>query len=225
MWGVFIWAVFSLFIVGVFGWSMAILFQQKRSWESFAKKLNLEYTPGNLMGSPAVTGKIGRYRMTFFTDAQKTTDVRGQRMVTVIEAEMGIGMSAPAAFATKEYKDFIADLNLPDTYEPGIAEWNSSYIAKTRDLPRLLLYMTPDRLKTLHSLFSMKNSIALFFFDMHEAVLRIETPDPLRNAAHMEKIMKRLVDVLDRLRPTDVERERWGALQPSEPPSAPIQTP
>lgn len=222
MWGVFIWAVFSLFIIGVFVWSVAILLQQKKAWAAFAKKLKLEYEPGKLMGSPAVSGKIGSYRMMFFTDAQKTSDMRGQRMVTVIESEMGLGMPAPAAFATREYAEFIAELNMPDTYDPGLPEWQDSYIAKTRDMERLKLYMTPERVKTLHGLFSMKNSIALFFFDTHEAVLRIETPDPLRDTGHMEKIAKRLIDALDRLRPTDAEREKWGMLQP---PPEQTQTP
>ncbi len=203
MW-IFIWALFSAFILGVFFWSTAILFQQKRAWEAFAKKNNMTYVPGKMFGSPVVTGHRGGYGLSFFTDNQKTSDVRGQRFVTVIEAQLKMPMPAPAALATKEYGVFIASLNLPDAYEPDLPEWNKSNVIRTRNLPGLKPYLTPERLKILQSLFSMRNAIVLYFFDEHEAVLRIETTDPLRDAVHMEKIAKRIIDAMDKLKPDSV---------------------
>lgn len=211
MWGVFLWAVFSAFIVGVFIWSTAILLQQKRAWAAFAAKNGLTYTAGSLFGSPSASGRMGNFKISFFTDVQKTSDVRRQRMVTVIETEMGPVMPVPGALATKEYAEFIAQLALSETFDPGFPEWRADYVLKTRDAGKLKPYLTQERAKTLGGIFSMKNSVALFFFDTHEAVLRIETPDPLRDAVHMEKITKRIIDAMDRLRPTDDERKRWGS--------------
>ena len=202
--------------MGVFLWSSFILFQQKRAWDAYAKKHKLTYESRGMFSAPVVSGRMGANKLAFFTDAQKTRDVRGQRMVTVIEAEMGVGMLVPAAMATKEFRGFVADLSLPDTYEPDGAEWSKDYVLQTRNVEKLKLYLTPERLKVLHGLFSMRNSAALFFFDTHEAVLRIETPDPLRDAVHMEKITKRIVDTLDKLRPADAEREKWGAVTPPQ---------
>lgn len=216
MWGVLLWALLSAFIIGVFFWSSLILFQQKRAWAAYAKKNGMMYEAQGVFSSPVVSGKTGAHKLSFFTDVQRTLDVRGQRMVTVIEAEMGVGMPAPAALATKDFKGFISGLNLPDTYEPGVADWKTDYVLQTRDAERLKLYLTPERLKILHGLFSMRNAAVLFFFDTEESVLRIETPDPLRDAVHMEKITKRIVDALDKLRPTAAEREQWkGSPQPT----------
>jgi hypothetical protein len=200
MW-IFIWVLFSAFILGVFAWSTAILFQQKRAWQAFATKNGMTYVPGKFLGSPAVTGQRGGYGLSFFTDNQKTADVRGQRFVTVIEAQLKTPMPAPAALSTKEYGEFIGSLNLPDTYEPSMPEWNKSNVIRTRNLEGLKSYLTDERLKTLQSLFSMRNAIVLFFFDEHEAVLRIETADPLRDAVHMEKIARRIIDAMDKLKP------------------------
>ena len=211
MWGVFLWAVISAFIIGTFLWSTIILFQQKRAWEAYAKKHKLAYEPSGLFGPPVIRGKIGENRFTFFTDVQKTRDVRGQRMVTVIEVEMGPGMPAAAAMASKEFREFIGELNLSGTFDPNSPDWKPDYVLQTRSVDRLKQYLTPERIKTLHSLFSMRNSVALFFFDTHEAVLRIETPDPLQDAVHMEKITIRLNDALGKLRPTDAEKEKWAA--------------
>jgi hypothetical protein len=38
---IFLWFIASAFIMGVFGWSLVILQQQKRAWSIFAKKHNL----------------------------------------------------------------------------------------------------------------------------------------------------------------------------------------
>jgi len=220
MWGLFLWAVFAVFIMGVFLWSTAILFQQKKAWQAFAKKHNLIYEADRLLEPPIASGKIGSYKMSFFTDVQRTQDVRGKRTVTVIEVEMGLGMSAAAALATKEYKDFIAELDLPDSFDPDMpaTDWSPHHIIKTKDVEKLKLYLTTERLKTLQSLFAMRNATALFFFDTHEAVLRIETPDPLRDAVHMDKITTRLVHSLDILKPTAAEQKKWGNAPPEQKP-------
>jgi len=196
-----IWVLLSFFLLGVFGWSMVILYQQKKAWAVFGKKHGMEYQAGKMTGPPALAGKLGGYTVSLFTDAQRTNDVRGQRFVTVMEIEMGAGMPTAGAVATKEYAAFISTLDLNETWSPDDKDWPVSHVIKTRNAGRLAAYLTPERLKILKALFAKKNSISLLFFDENQSVLRVETSDPLRNPAHMEKITSQLIGLADKLKP------------------------
>lgn len=222
MW-IALWFVLSAFVMGVFVWSLRILIQQKRAWAAYAKKRGYEYIGGKMMDPPAVVATVNGMRLSLYTDIQRTNDVRAQRYVTIIEIVLGSGMPTGAAIATKELRPFIDSLNFTDSHTPpDFPEWSPSYIVKTRDTKKLAAYLTQNRLAVLHSLFSMKNSMALFFFDEEECVLRIETPDPLRNVEHLEKIVRRIVDAVEKLRLTEQEKAQWQAqIPPPPPPSQP----
>ncbi|MCB9990971.1 MAG: hypothetical protein H6867_06280 [Rhodospirillales bacterium] len=211
MWLV-IWCLFAVFIFVFVGWTAVILFQQKKTWANFAKRHKLEYEAGTIMGSPVVSGMLNERRFSLYTGAQQTDDIRGQRFVTIIEFQMGQGMPTGAAIATMEYLGFVDGLVFDESYDPGIPEWKSSYVVRTRDSKNLQAYLTDERLKLLQGLFSMKGASVLLFFDELEAVLRIETSDPLREGAHLDKIIKRLSDAADKLVPSAVEKERFKTL-------------
>lgn len=205
MW-VFLWILVSGFILGVFAWSMSILFQQKKAWSGFAKKKKLKYEGGGLNGSPSITGTLEGYKVSYYTEAQMTSDVRGQRYVTVVEFQLGPGMATGAAIASKEYGPFISTINFDTTISPDYPDWNEDYIIRTRDADLAKKYLTAERAKVLSALFSMKNTIGLFFYDELEAVLRIETVDPLRSEDLMEKLTRRLVAACRILAPSETEK-------------------
>lgn len=207
-----IWGCFAAFIVAFVGWTLVVLMQQKRAWANFAKKNKLKYTPGSFMGSPTVTGEMGKWNFSLYAGVQQTDDIRGQRFVSVIEFQLGRGMPTGAAIATKEFAGFINGLVFDKDFRPALAEWDKSYIARTRSVNSLGAYMTKERTQLLHSLFGLKNSAALFFFDEIEAVLRIETTDPLRNEEHLSKIVNRIMNAVERLSPTDEEKKVFRQL-------------
>ena len=213
MW-IFLWFLLSAFVIGVSGWSLSILQQQKKAWQEFAKKNNLAYVAGGLTGSPSVSGRLKNHQISLYTDTQQTSDVRGQRFVIVIEVVLGPGMPTGAAIATKEYRDFLASLKMNETYLPQIAGWSPEYIVKTRSREALSRYLTDERAAILHSLFVMKNSMVLFFFDEIEGVLRIETGDPLRNAAHLCRRADGIVLAADQQGRNVDARKLWGNIRP-----------
>jgi len=237
MW-IFLWVVLSIFVMGVFFWSMFILQQQKRAWFAFAKKSGLKYEAGAYTDPPVVSGIVKGYKVTFFTDSLRTQDVRGRRFVTTIEVEIGDGMPTVAALATQDFADFLSPLRLPLSWQPPGEDWQKNYIIKTRSTDRLVRYLTKARLKVLSDLFSMKNAATLFFFDEQACILRIETPDPLRDPDRMERIAKRVYSAVDVLLLAPEERrqifEGWKAQQAAQsappldqmpaPPAPPVET-
>ena len=201
MW-ILIWLILSGFILGVFGWSFIILQEQKRAWKTFAQKYSLNYVGGKTLESPLITGKMDGVSFSMFTASETSADARGRRFVTVIEMDLGPGMPTTAAIATSDLENFLASVDMKEKYIPEGTDWNSSYIVKARSADELKAYLTPERAKLLHSIFSMKNSVGLFFFDEADCALRIETSDPMRHTEKMEKIMKWLTSAAKQLKVT-----------------------
>lgn len=211
----FIWFLLSLFVLGVFGWSLLILEAQKKAWRSYAKKYGMEYRTGRFMDSPALAGRIDKRRVFIYTNAKQTADLRGQRFVTVIEIEMGHGIPAGGGlFATADMAPLADQFNFSDTFVPMAGaknDWNSAYLVRCRDTKAVEAYLTPARQKILHTIFSMKNAAALFVFDEHEAVLRVETADPLRDPERLEKIVTQFLSAIQKLAPGKTDKEAQPA--------------
>lgn len=205
MW-IFLWFVASAFIVGVFSWSLVILQQQKRAWSAFAKKHSLAYIPGKLVEAPAMKGAIFGYQAAFYPDVQASQDQRGQRFVTVLEFDLGVGGVTGAVLGSSNFATFISQIAFNDTMEIDYPEWDKTRIVRTRDTAVLKQYLTSERLGLLHSLMTMNNSTVLYFFDEQSSILHIETSDPIRDAARMEKIVQKITSSLDKLKPTAEER-------------------
>lgn len=208
MW-ILIWLFFSAFILGVTGWSLLVLYQQKKAWKAFATARKLSYEPGTLVGPPSLRGLIDGQVVALFTGQQQTNDARGQRLVTVIEVDMKCALPTGAAIGTPETALFIAGLRLDYEYKPDLPAdlWSPDYAVRTRDVRLLQDYLTPERATALRNIFGMKNSVALLFFDEYDCLLRMETPDPLRDSARIEKIVMRILSETKKLAATDAEKK------------------
>lgn len=198
MW-IFLWLVLSMFVIGIFGWSTVILYQQKSAWELFAKKNKLAFDRGKIFGPPRITGRLHNFNIDIFTDAQRTDDVRGQRYVTVIEIDLGQKLPTGGVVSTKDFALFVDNLNVKQKYNPDSDVWDPSHLIRTHDKEIMAAYLTDDRLKALNALFSMKSSMAVYMFDEPGCFLHIETTDPLRDDAHLEKILKQLAKIAKKL--------------------------
>lgn len=211
-----IWGLFAVLVLGFVGWTLLILHQQKKTWAAFAKRHKLTYQRGKFMDSPTVTGLLNGRRFSLYSGVQQTPDIRGQRFVTIVEFLFGPGFPTGAVMATKEYEGFINGLVFDQSYEPDLAEWRKDYILRTRNERSLRAYLTKDRLQALCTVFATKNAMTLFFFDELEAVLRIETSDPMRTDVYLNGIIRRLSDAADRLTPTAEEKAAFKVLLAEE---------
>ncbi len=205
MW-IFLWFVASAFIMGVFGWSLVILQQQKRAWAVFAKKHNLSYVPGRMVDAPAIQGAVFGYQIAFFPDFQATQDQRGQRLITVLEFDLGEPGLANGIVASPNYATFAAQQPYTDNLEIEHPGWDKARIVRSDNIPLFQKYLTPERLEFLQGIMTMKNSTALMYFDERHAILHIETTDPIRDAVRFEKVVQKITSSLAKMKLTAEER-------------------
>lgn len=211
MW-IALWAAASAFIICVFVWSTFILHQQKKAWEAFAKKHNLAYIPGKISEAPSIKGAVFGYQVAFFPDAQASPDQRSQRFVTVLEFDVGQGMPTGGIVAAADFATFASSLSFSETMPVEFPSWDATRIVRTRDISILKSYLTPERIEFLHSVMSMKNCAVLYFFDEKNAILHIETSDPISNTERLEKITQKITQSLGKLKMKDAEQ---AALKPA----------
>jgi hypothetical protein len=201
-----VWIGLGAFVFFIYGWSLKVLIEQKRAWRAFAQKNKLSYEHGRLTTPASVTGLYEGYRIYLYTDAEFTPDIRGQRFVSVIELELGQGAPTGAAIGSKKLEGFVLSLErLRQEYKPLYEGWDDSIVLRTRNAAILKLYLTDKRLAALKDVFDMKSSGVLFFFDEVEAVLRIQSSDPLKDSKRIEAILKRLIKAASVLKISSAE--------------------
>ncbi len=197
--------------MGVFGWSLVILQQQKRAWSAFAKKHNLSYLPGKLVEAPAIRGAIFGYQVAFFPDFQATQDQRNQRLITTLEFGLGESGLVGGIVASPDYAAFAASLPYADNIEIDYPGWDKTRIIRTDNPDLFRKYLTPERLEFLQGVMAMKNSTVLMYFDEVDAILHIETTDPIRDAGRMEKVVQKITNSFAKMKLSAAERAAYSA--------------
>ncbi|HEY8189405.1 MAG TPA: hypothetical protein VIF12_01880, partial [Micavibrio sp.] len=152
MW-IFIWALASTFILGVFGWSVQILLLQKAAWKAYAKKMKLNYQEGQgLLSSPILSGSLGAYGFALFSEEIQTSDARGRRFNTVIEIALRQSMPITGVIGTESMAPAINNLALRQTMSPADSDWNNAWLIRTNNVKAMEQFLTTDRIETLKRL-------------------------------------------------------------------------
>lgn len=215
MW-IFIWVVLSAILIGASLWSLRILLTQKDAWDKYAKSKNLTFKRGTFMGPAEMSGVIDAYKISFFTAERSSADIRAKRYVTVIEISLGEGLFDGGAMGTKEMLPFMQSLDRLHPYKIEGNGWEDGLFAFVKhDLPAQT-YLTADRVETIANLLKTKNADVILVFNHQELVLRLETSDPMQSADKIDKIVKRLLGLTDKLRIPAEERAALKAMAPAE---------
>ena len=190
---IFFYLIIVVCVLGFFVWSAVVVQDQKRAWRKFAVKRGLTYKANSFMEAARVQGRIDGIVFSLFSDTQRTPDVRGERHVSVLEFELGAGMPTGAAIGTPEMRPFINGLSFTEDYLPIHTVWKGEYVARCRDGVMLGSYLTDARIEALARVFGMNKVSALYFFDEQDAILHLETVDPLRDPVKLDRIIERLL--------------------------------
>ena len=210
MW-IFIWVVLSSILLGATFWSLKILIEQKKAWESFAKKHSFVLNKGTLMGSPEMNGVIGDYKFSFFTAQRDGGDVRSRRLMTVMEINLIDGVVDGGAMGTQMMLSFLQALTKLHPYKIDFAPWDDGHFVFVHNDDNVKNYLTSERVDVFSQILKTKNADVVVLFNDKEVLVRLETSDPMKNPDKLEKIVKRQMALMDKLRFTKDEREKYMA--------------
>lgn len=215
MW-IFVWLVLSSILLGATAWSLRILMRQKTAWEAYAKSKNFTFKRGTFMGPAEMSGVIGDYKLEFFTAERRGEDVRTRRFVTVLEVDLAAqGMVDGAVMGTQEMLPFMQSLDLVHPFEITESGWEKGMYCFIRNDEVVKAYLTPDRLETFATILKTRNADVLVVFHEKQFVVRLETVDPMQDADKIDKIVARVLALMDKVRITPEERARYKALAPA----------
>lgn len=213
MW-IFIWIFLSSIVLGATLWSLKILMDQKGAWEKFAKSKNFVFNKGALMGPAEMNGVIGAYKFSFFTAERDGDDIKNRRLMTVLEMDLAEGLVDGCVMGTQKMLAFMQSLQKLHPFPIEGAPWDAAHFVFAHNDAAVKAYLTPERLDILAQLLKTKNADVVVLFNDTEILVRMETTDPMKNADKLDKIVTRLMALVDRLRLSEDERTRLKALVP-----------
>ena len=152
------------------------------------------------MGPAEMRGVIGDYRIAFFTAERAGPDFRSRRYMTAIELELSEGFVDGGVMGTKEMIPFMKSLDKLHGYVPRSPSWDAAHAAYVMDDAPMDTFMTPERAEALTAILNTRNADVLILFNDKQVVIRLETIDPLQDPDKIEKILKRLMTLCDKVR-------------------------
>lgn len=211
MW-ILLWLVLSSILIGASVWSFVILQRQKKAWEKYAKDKKFAFNRGTMMGAAEMNGVIGDYKLSFFTAERQGIDVRTRRYVTVVEVDLIDGLVDGGVMGTQEMLPFMQSLDKLHPYKINIAGWEQGHYAFMKDDNVAEAFLTPERLDIFMQILKTRNADTIVIFNDKEVVIRLETSDPMQNADNIDKIVKRMIGLCDKLRLTPDQKAQISAL-------------
>jgi hypothetical protein len=192
-------------IVGFFVWSLVILFRQRRVWRAFAAARGLAYAlPSRLMECPTVSGTLGGVPFALFGSAHVRPGGRGTATKrTTIEVSVQGHMPSAGVLATGDMTTLAAapDLNVGGVVPVRLEGFDGPFVARARDGEAFAAYFTPERLAPFVRLAQARGAWVIFLMQEGEALLRLDTPDPLDDRVRLEAAARSMVGAARALAP------------------------
>lgn len=212
---VLIWLIIAAALIYFFAWTLFILFKQKKTWQTYAEKNGLRYTPGKLQDSPEIGGNLKGYTVSLFTGEHATIDMRGSRKLTAIEVQLTSKMPFEGGVASRGMVEFLKNIGFKDEIALKHPGWKNEYIAVSNTPYALQSYLTAPRFEALSSLMRVKNAWVILVFRGDMALLRFDTPDPIETEKKINVIVDRMIEAAKilELQPGEFGRLKEDALR------------
>lgn len=190
-----IWAIVSLSLLAFSGWTLIILFQQKKAWRDFARKHKLRFKNTAFMSSPKINGVYKGYSIGIFTSEHEPDRGTNSRKLTAIEVELESRMPIGGALGSGGMVSIVQSLGYSDEYIPPYEGWSNEYVCRSEDKGVMEAYLNAARVKALVELMKMKNAWVIFICKGNDTLLRIDTPEPFEREDKLTKTIERMIEV------------------------------
>ncbi len=201
----------AVFIVGVFFWSIQILFQQKKACKKLAKDLNLNYKVQALLTLPFLDGFYNGFSLTIYSEEQPSAKSGRNQFRTIILLGFQEGFPVGTAVASENRRAFVESLKISEVHKPDYKDWNGSVVFHTEDDDICSKFMNKERYGALHKLMNLSNKDTIFIFDDKEGYYRIETADPLVDPSVIVKMLEKFTKTCEVLRPNSGDKKLFPA--------------
>lgn len=207
-----LWLFLSLTLLYFFGWTLFVLWRQKKAWRLFAQKRKLRFTPGNLGEAPEMDGVIGDYPFAFFPAQFELGDVRHSRKMTAIEIVLKTMPPFEGFIASGLLVEAVKTSELQHEIKPDHKDWDDQNIALTNHIAAMKAYLTPERQAIVTKWMNTKNIWFIIGFRNGTHLLRVDTPLPLDDPKKVNALVKRLLADIPALEVLDEEKAKLQAL-------------
>ncbi len=206
MW-LFLWVVFVIVAIGYFLWSYHTIYEQKRAWRAFATKFNLQYFPGKMMESPAMSGMIKGHDVNFYPQMVDTPQGRKVNQ-NVVEVFLNNRPDLITVVSTPGLSDFVSSLGMPEPFSVQHPEWPKNLLSRTFENEAPVSWFLGDekRIKALQKLSKLPFDWA-FMCDLQQSFIAVRASNPLSDPAKLNKLMGLMFDVIKDLEDKTVPKE------------------
>ncbi|HOO81060.1 MAG TPA: hypothetical protein PK513_00975 [Alphaproteobacteria bacterium] len=206
-----LWFFISAALLGFLGWSLLILYQQKKTWKAFAAKHKLRFKPNSMMEGAEMEGNIDSYKVSFFTSEHLNPDMRSSRKLTAVEVGLHSTMPIDGAIASGQMISFIKTLNFKMEVRPKHKDWSLEYLVVGDNRFVLDAYLTDERIELLVKLMKIKNSCMVLIFKGDRMLLRVDMADPMISAEYLDRFVKLLLKAAKTLEVSSDEAKKLKA--------------
>lgn len=190
----YLWLLLSAALLYFLGWTMFILYRQKRAWKMYAQKRKMRYRSESFFRSPEISGVVDGYTVSIFTGEHGSEDARSLRKLTAIEVSLETMAPVSMGAASGGMVEVIRGLGFANEVKPAHKDWQDSYIAAGENINVLNGYFTDERIASLASLMKIKNGWVTLVFHKDVKILRFDTPNALDDPKKLDMIIKKMVE-------------------------------
>lgn len=189
---VLIWLCLSGALLYFMGWTLFILYRQKKVWKAFANRHALRYKAATMTAPPEISGVFDGYTISLFTGEHIAPDIRKTRKMIAMEIKLPDVLPAGGGVASGDMVPFLQQMNFKAECRPGHPDWDKGWIAMSDHTGVLQDYLSVPRLEALMGLMRLKGASAILVFRGDVALLRLDRPDPLDKLPKIEALVRKM---------------------------------
>lgn len=189
-----IWFILSGALLYFMGWTLFILYRQKKAWKAYAERRKLRYKSEGLFTPPELAGVFKNYTVNLFTGEHVLGDIRKTRKLTAVEVKLSSIMPVNGGAASGVMVHFLQRLGFKEEYKPDHPDWQKVYVAASEDRRVLEDYMTDQRIQALINLMGIDKASVILVFQDTVMLLRVDTSDPLDSPQKIDRLLSSMIE-------------------------------
>lgn len=192
--GFFIWLFVAIGILSFAGWSFWVQIKQKKAWESFAKKYQLNFDEKGLFETPRMEGYLqDRYVRLYESVEFNAVGKQVKRIIAEVDLKLRPGTGL--FIMPRNQQHVFTTLNLPSKIEIDAPEWDKTHLIGTIDEDEARAYLTSNRLYELNKFLNMRGRFGFYIAGPERSLLMLQFSHALDDPNRIQSLFKAMISV------------------------------